>query len=148
MSRAVRWIAAALVVGLVGIQWRARAERQELERFRDRVLEARGAADACARDLAVAEAEFRELDRRVDSLRAAVDTLEALDPRGVPAPRYEEYLTVVDAYNADVERWERRADELQADEAACRAVVDHYNTLADSARGSRGAPGGPQSPET
>lgn len=123
-----------LVAASAVVAWQDRTERRELLRLRDDVVRARGAATECARDLAVEEAEFRVLDARVDSLRSVVDTLEALDPRGVPARRYGEYLTTVDSYNDEVDRWEAAAESLQASEDACRVQVETFNALADSVR--------------
>lgn len=138
MTSLLRWTLLAVVVAWAVLQWQERTERRDLAQLRDAVVQARGAATECTRDLAVEEAEFRDLDARVDSLRTAVDTLEALDPRGVPARRYAEYLTVVDAYNDGVERWEEAAESLQAAEDDCRVRVETYNALADSARGRVG----------
>ena len=103
----VRAVVGVAILALVGVQWQQRTERRELRQFRDQVLEARATARECTRDLAISEGDFRALARGVDSLRATVDALESLNPRGVPAPRYEEYLTAVDAYNDGVERWLR-----------------------------------------
>lgn len=129
--RVLRWIAVIVVIGLLALQWQ---RREELLALRDSLVDARGAATECRQTLAISEAEFRARDTRVDSLRSIVDTLEAIDPRGVPAPLYEEYLATVDAYNDEVERWEAEAESLQRSEDVCRGVVEHYNQLADSVR--------------
>ncbi|MBT8404539.1 MAG: hypothetical protein KJP18_11820, partial [Gemmatimonadetes bacterium] len=128
----------------VVVQWRAVSEQRALEQLRVEVGEARTAARACSQSLAADEAEFQLMAARVDSLRGAVDALEALDARGVPAERYEEYLETVDAFNDGVSRWERDADRLRQAETACRDVVAGYNALADSARAANGL----QSPGT
>ena len=143
MKSPLRWVLVAVAVALVALQWQERTERRDRQRLQERVVQARAEADACRRDLVVSEADFRELDRRVDSLRATVDTLESLDPRGVPAARYEEYLAVVDAYNEGVARWEAAAAELRASEEGCRDRVEAYNQLADSARGTPATPATP-----
>ncbi|MEK9499448.1 hypothetical protein WI372_00460 [Gemmatimonadota bacterium DH-20] len=134
MKGALRWAAVFVVLAMGLLQWRQREEREQVLALRDSLVEARGAATACSQALAISEAEFQVRDDRVDSLRSIVDTLEALDPRGVPAPRYAEYLATVDAYNDEVARWEADADSLQRAQEGCRGVVERYNQLADSAR--------------
>lgn len=134
MKGALRWAAVFVVLAMGLLQWRQREERERVLALRDSLVEARGAATACSRALAISEAEFQVRDDRVDSLRSIVDTLEALDPRGVPAPRYAEYLATVDRYNDEVALWEADADSLQRAQEGCRGVVEHYNQLADSVR--------------
>jgi anti-sigma factor ChrR (cupin superfamily) len=132
-----------VAVALGTLQWRAASERAALTELRTETAEARTEARACRQALLADEAEFRVLAGSVDSLRAVVDTLEQLDPRGVPAPRYEEYLETVEAFNEGVERWEAETTRLREDETACRTAVDRYNGLADSVRAVLG-----QSPGT
>lgn len=124
----------AALLALVVVQWRAESQRRDRERLAVAVSDARTEARACSQSLAVGEAEFRILAARVDSLRGAVDGLEGLDPRGVPADRYDEYLATVEAFNDGVARWETEADRLREAESACRDVVAGYNVLVDSAR--------------
>lgn len=130
----VRWIAVLVALALMTLQWQQRERREEMTALRDSLVDARGAATRCRQNLAISESDFRTRDDRVDSLRSIVDTLEALDPRGVPAPRYEEYLAIVDAYNDEVEQWEAQAESLQRSEDFCRGVVERFNQLADSVR--------------
>ena len=136
----MRWALALAVLGIVGLQWRAATSRRALTELRTTAGDARTAARACSQALRASEAEFQLLAERVDSLRVVVDGLEALDPRGVPADRYEEYLAVVDTFNDGVERWESEADRIRSAETECRAVVERYNLLADSLRGVTGGP--------
>ncbi len=132
----LKWLAIVAGLLLITLQWRARNEREEAFRLGERVAEARRAAENCTRALTMAQAAFRTLDGRVDSLRAQVQDFEALDPAGVPAARYEDYLGAVDRYNDAVTGWESSADSLRATEAACRSTIEVHNSLADSVRES------------
>jgi hypothetical protein len=81
----------------------------------------------------------------IDSLRDEVRDFEALDERGVPEERYDEYLERFEAYNDSVISWEARAETLRANEAACRELVEAHNALSDSLRRrmeARGSSGG------
>lgn len=133
-SLSVRLVAVALVVLAIVSQIRLRNQRQDELRLQERVAEAKLSAEECTRTLAVAEAAFADLDARVDSLRGVTDAFEALDPEGVPAARYEEYLASVDRYNAAVADWEDSADALRSSETQCRVTVESYNALVDSVR--------------
>jgi uncharacterized protein YdcH (DUF465 family) len=105
---------------------------QALEALRDQVYDARVAADACRNELAYTQRLFERFDTLVDSLHQEVRKLEALDSRGVPQPRYGEYLKDLHAYNDSVASWHLKADSLKAREATCRRLAETHNTLADS----------------
>lgn len=121
-------------LALIPLQWRARAEREQALRLGERLAEARQAAAECTRTTAMVQARFEALDGRVDSLHLVARGFEALDPAGVPAPQYEEYLGAVDRYNDAVTEWETTVDSLRASESACRETITAHNVLADSAR--------------
>jgi len=138
MSRiavAVAGVAGVVVVvaGMMNIVDNTRT-RREIAGLRGRIYQARAAADSCRGSLMLQESGFRDFDARVDSLRAEVRAFEALDPRGVPEARYEEYMRRFEAYNDSVEAWRARAARLRADEEACRALVEEHNALGDSLR--------------
>jgi len=105
---------------------------QELEALRDQVYHARVDADACRNELAYTQRIFERFDTVVDSLHLEVGKLEALDPRGVPQARYDEYLKAFHAYNDSVASWHLKADSLKAREATCRRLAEAHNALADS----------------
>jgi hypothetical protein len=105
---------------------------QELTALRDQVYDARVAADACRNKLAYAERLFQRYDTVVDSLRHHVRAMEALDPRGVPQARYDEYLKQFHGYNDSVASWHLKADSLKSREATCRRLAEAHNVLADS----------------
>lgn len=105
---------------------------QELEALRDQVYHARVAADACRNELAYTQRIFERFDTVVDSLHLEVRKLEALNPRGVPQARYDEYLKVFHAYNDSVVSWHLKVDSLKGREATCRRLAEAHNALADS----------------
>lgn len=109
--------------------------RQEIMGLRDRVARARISADSCTNVLAYEQMLFGRFDEVVDSLRAEIRDLEELDPRGVPAARYDEYMERFRGYNDSVAAWERRARALRTSDAACRTLIEAHNALSDSVRG-------------
>ena len=121
-------------LALIPVQWRMRAEGEQALRVGERLAEARRAAAECTRSTAMVQASFESLDGRVDSLQLVVRAFEALDPAGVPAPQYEDYLGAVDRYNDAVAEWENTVDALRASEAICRETIEAHNLLADSVR--------------
>ena len=128
---------AALVVMVGLVAWRALGdgrERREIEDLRSELRLLRTASDSCQVALAQEEMLFRDHDRRVDSLRAAVSEYESLHPEGVPADTYPGYLETFEAYNRAVPAWTMQVDSLQAHWEACRERVDAHNALADSLR--------------
>lgn len=111
-----------------------RAAVQRIRAMGDRLDTLRVRVTACADSLTRERAAFERFNRRVDSLRATVGELEALDPRGVPEDRYDEYMETVEAYNRAVGRWQGRADSLTTLSEACRRDIRDHNILADSLR--------------
>jgi len=103
----------------------------EVNRLRGDLFQARAAAERCQGSLVNSEARLREFDDVIAGLRAQVDSFEALDPRGVPEDRYEEYMASFESYNDSVSAWEDRAQRLRTAEAACRATIEEHNALRD-----------------
>lgn len=140
-SPGARVIAAAgalliLVLALVG--GRSFLERHgvasQLRRMREDLAGLRASAENCQVALSREEEAFQRVRAEVDSLRGEVRDYEALDDRGVPADRYDEYLEVFDRYNESVPVWQERADSLRAHSEACRGAARRHNALADSLR--------------
>jgi hypothetical protein len=125
-------LAAAAEGGFALLQ-RRRTVR-ELKDLRDLVYAARVSADSCRNELAYSDRLFQRYDTLVDSLRRDVRGYEALDSRGVPRDRYDEYLARFHAYNDSVASWHRKADSLEARQAVCRQLAEAHNLLVDSLR--------------
>jgi hypothetical protein len=134
----LRWLAVLVLLASAILAVRSIADRRRTAReildLRDDIYAARVAADSCRNAVAYAEMSFRRFGDAVDSARGQVRGFEALDERGVPKERYDEYLEVFEAYNDSVALWDDRVAELRADEAACRDIIDRHNRLADSLR--------------
>jgi len=113
--------AATLVV--VGTRRVVESQRTtaQVNRMREDLYRARVASDRCRNSLVTSESALLTLTATLDSLRDRVDSLEALGNGQVPAVRYEEYLTVFDAYNDSVAAWETRSERLRTAEASCRS---------------------------
>lgn len=124
-----------VVIGLVWAGYAYVEPRRRANQLQEALRAQRLDADACRRELATADAGFREHDQRVDSLRDRVDAYEALHPDGVPADSFGVYLEVFDEYNEAVERWQERAEALRRQREACVDVVETHNELSDSLRG-------------
>jgi hypothetical protein len=107
---------------------------QELRNLQDRVYTARVSADSCRNELAYSDRLFQRYDTLVDSLRRDVRSYEAMDSRGVPREKYDEYLARFHAYNDSVASWHRKADSLEARQAVCRQLAEAHNLLVDSLR--------------
>ncbi len=136
----VRWSlmgVGAIVAGVVVVAaWSRVIDRQqtleEIGRLRDDLYRARVASDRCRGGLRTSESALRELGVSIDSMRARVDSFEALDRRGVPADRYPDYLELFDSYNDSVGVWEGRERRLRAAEEACRETIEGHNAISDS----------------
>lgn len=134
------WTGAALLLG--GLLLATAAERREArdspvraaERLQGEVREARAAWSSCLDSLDAMERRFRTQAEETEGLGARIRELEGLDPRGVPAARYEAYLDAVARYNAGIAAWEAWAEALDARQAACRTLLEARNVLADSLR--------------
>ena len=108
--------------------------RAEMTALRTALEAARSSADSCKAILAFEQEDFLRFDGLVDSLRAEVDGYEDPGQGGVPQAEYQEYLQSFERYNTSVESWQPRADNIQASEARCRALVEAHNQLGDSIR--------------
>jgi hypothetical protein len=104
--------------------------------MREDLYRARVASDRCRSSLVTSESSLLTLTETIDSLRARVDSFEALGDGQVPADRYDEYLTVFDSYNDSVSAWETRSERLRTAEASCRSVIESHNALSDSIQDS------------
>jgi hypothetical protein len=107
---------------------------REVNDLRNRVYDARMAADSCRNVLDYREMLFHRFDTLVASLRDTVAIFEEMDERGVPEEEYDAYMRAFEGYNDSVAVWESRADSLKATEAICRSLVEKHNLLADSFR--------------
>lgn len=125
--------AAAAGEGGVNLMERRRT-LQELRDLRDQLYAARVSADSCRNELAYAQRLFQRYDTLVDSLRMNVRDYEAMDSRGVPRDRYDEYLDRFHGYNDSVASWHLKADSLKATQTTCRQLAEAHNVLADSLR--------------
>jgi hypothetical protein len=140
--------AALLFVGIDRVLER-REFTEQVNRLRGDLFQARAASERCQGSLVNSESSLREFDEVIASLRAQVDSFEALDPRGVPEDRYDAYMESFDSYNDSVAAWESRAGRLRTAEAACRATVERHNALSDTLRAlldSAGVTPGPSRP--
>lgn len=136
LRRVLIGVGVAAVAALAATGAMRLVERQEtaneVNRLREELYRARAGADRCRNSLANSESSLRALSLTIDSLRSRVDSFEALDARGVPAHRYDDYLETFDSYNDSVEVWEGRERRLRATEESCRATIEHHNALSDS----------------
>lgn len=94
----------------------------------------RAEADSCRWEVDQSAAQLRAYDRRLDSMRARVREMEALDRRGVPLDSYRLYMQTFNRYNDSAAAWPPLEDTVRALDARCRAIVEQHNTLADSLR--------------
>jgi len=125
--------AALLFLGIDRLLERQRITT-EVNRLRGDLFQARAASERCRGALENSETGLRAFDQVIAQLRAEVDSFEALDPRGVPEDRYQEYMVSFENYNDSVAAWEARAGRLRTSEAACRATIERHNALSDTLR--------------
>ncbi|MDA0329290.1 MAG: hypothetical protein O2958_09815 [Gemmatimonadetes bacterium] len=129
-------LAAAAVGGVILLGVVRLVERQqtsdEINRLRDALYRARVSAGRCQGSLQTSESSLLVLGITIDSLKNRVDSFEAMDRRGVPAGRYDEYLELFDSYNDSVEVWDGRERRLRTAETSCRATIEEHNALTDS----------------
>lgn len=125
----------AVVIGAVWAAYAYLEPRRRANQLQEDLRAQRLDADACRRGLVTAEANFREYDDRVASLRERVEGYESLHPDGVPADSFEVYLEVFDRYNEAVEGWQDRAEALRGEREECVEIVEAHNELSDSLRG-------------
>jgi DNA mismatch repair ATPase MutS len=133
LAMVVLSLAAIVVAGAMNLVKRQRTVR-EIQSLRDTLYASRSAADSCRWSLATQERRLQRYTALVDSLRGEVRDFEAMDERGVPEARYDEYLARFDAYNDSVSSWEARAETLRINELGCRELVESHNALTDSLR--------------
>ena len=125
--------AALLFLGVTRLVERRRVT-EEVNRLRGELFQARAAADRCQGGLQNSEARLREFDGVIQSLRARVDSFEALDSRGVPEAEYDAYMESFESYNDSVAAWDERAERLRTSEASCRETIERHNGLRDQLR--------------
>jgi len=137
----LRWILPLVGLFILGTaapllidRWRGPSPREIAEGLRVEAEGLRPLIDACLTTRARIELRFQEHVRVTAELRAAVDSLESLDPRGVPSDSYEEYLALVDRFNIATREWEVRSEELLSYDPRCRELIAAHNALGDSAR--------------
>jgi hypothetical protein len=142
LRRAWLWlwlvVGAALLVGgaaaLQELRYQA-SPRGQAEAYHEVVRESRAEVETCFQDLERTEAHFRAQERLTNELRSRIDRFESMDPRGVPADQYEDYLEVFERYNASLPAWELRAESLRLTSERCRGMAEAHNERADSLRG-------------
>ena len=104
------------------------------ERFRATLADVRAELDACLATRDGAELRFEALMRDVRRLRQEVDSIEAMDPRGVPAEVHRAYLSRIEAYNLGVPAWERGAAGLSALAHRCDSLARDHNERVETLR--------------
>lgn len=112
----------------------ARSSVAVAEALQDDLEALRAEVDACLATRGRMELRLQGLASETARLRQQVDSLEGLDPRGVPAEEYDRYLGLVDEYNEAIPEWERQAESLREFSPSCDSLVALHNTRADSLR--------------
>ena len=102
--------------------------------LRDDLVSLRAEIDACLAIRNKSEIRFQALSRGTERLRQEVDSLEALDPRGVPSEAYKAYIGRVEDYNESVGEWERQTGELRDLASRCDSLVRDHNRRAEEVR--------------
>lgn len=131
------WLVATALVLLLVVAFRfVRSLRPPDPRIvlRDTIAVLRAQADSCRSDVDSMAARMRDDYRTLDSMRARVRELEALDRRGVPIDSFDIYMDAFDAYNDSAGLWPEREDSVRAYDARCRDVAMRHNALTDSLR--------------
>lgn len=136
-----KWVLIVIAVGVLGAGWSVwgtnfheGSPMAQAETIRDDLRVIRARLDTCLAAQDRMETRFRSLTRRTERLRERVDAFEAMDPDGVPATHYDEYLDLVDEYNESIPEWERKANGLRQYASGCRELVEFHNSWADSLR--------------
>ncbi len=129
-------VGAGVTAAVIFSAWSRILERQaildEINRLRDDLYRSRVASDRCRSSLQTSEVALRELGISIDSLRARVDSFEALDRRGVPGAEYEDYLVAFEEYNDSVAVWDGRERRLRTTDDACRQTITGHNARSDT----------------
>lgn len=131
------WLIATAVVILLVVAFRVvRSLRPPDPRLvlRDTIAVLRAQADSCRNEVNAMAARMRGDSRMLDSMRARVRELEALDRRGVPIDSFDIYMEAFVAYNDSAGLWPEREDSVRARDARCRDVATRHNSLTDSLR--------------
>jgi hypothetical protein len=131
------WLIVAAIVVVIVVAFRGiRGMRQSVPHaaLRDTIAVLRAQSDSCRSIVDARAAALRAYDRRLDSMRARVREMEALDRRGVPVDSYTVYMSNFNAYNDSAAAWPPREDTVRALDARCRNITEQHNTLADSLR--------------
>lgn len=128
----VAGIVVILVLGFRGI--RSVMDDKPHAELRETISALRARADSCRWDVDGRAAELRAYDDRLDSMRARVHELEALDRRGVPVDSYRIYMETFNRYNDSAAAWPPLEDSVRALNERCRAIAERHNILADSLR--------------
>jgi hypothetical protein len=131
------WLIVAAIVVMIVLAFRGLRAIMQTDphaALRDSLAALRAHADSCQSEVEDRAAQLRAFDERLDSMRARVRELEALDRRGVPADSYRVYLGTFNAYNDSAAAWPPLEDTVRALDARCRTVAEHHNVLADSLR--------------
>ncbi len=133
-----RWIAVAVfLLVMAGAASRlARASRAHssvvvAEGLRDDLLDLRAEVEACLSIRDRSEIRFQGLASETQGLRSDLDSLESLDPRGVPAEAYDGYMELVGEYNDAVDRWETESEGLSELAVRCDSIVAVHNEQAE-----------------
>lgn len=130
------WLIAAVILIVVIVAFRGvRTMREDPHAMlRDSLTTLRASSDSCRWQVESEAAALRAYDERLDSMRARVRELEALDRRGVPVDSYRVYMGTFNAYNDSVAAWGPLEDTVRALDARCRAIAEEHNLLMDSLR--------------
>ena len=100
--------------------------------LRDDLVSLRAEIDACLSIRDRSEIRFQALARGTERLRQELDSLEALDPRGVPTDAYDAYIGRVEDYNESIPEWERQTGGLRDLASRCNSLVRDHNLRAES----------------
>lgn len=127
-------VAISALTGWVQRRNYAASPRGQMELAREQVRDAQAGVDRCLEGLGMAEEAFVSQRTETEALRAQIRRLEAMDARGVPADSYVVYLETVDRFNASIERWGSRGDEVGGQYDTCRALIEDRNAKSDTFR--------------
>jgi hypothetical protein len=113
---------------------RSAGERNAFEIMSDSVRSLRAAADSCAAELELAQAELVQYRARLDELHTQVRDYEDVEPRTVPAELFSEYMELFDRYNDSTAVWAERVAAVQLQLEQCQAIATTHNETVDSLR--------------
>ncbi len=136
-----QWILALVVLGFLAggasrLQRvvRANSAVATAERLRETLGGVRSELDACLATRDRSELRFEALARETHRLRQELDSIEAMDSRGVPEEAYGAYLSRIEEYNVAVPDWERQAENLTALALECDSLAQDHNERVESLR--------------